>query len=90
MGLKDVVATFMDRWQQIGSFEKHSRLVVLGNRVLFPFEKTVGMFPYLLDDLPKSGDYEVMLDELEDAWDRGKHDGEVVANRLIALASARD
>jgi hypothetical protein len=46
------------------------------------------MFPYLLNDLPKSGDYEVMLDELEDAWDRGKHDGEVVANRLIALASA--
>jgi 2-phospho-L-lactate transferase/gluconeogenesis factor (CofD/UPF0052 family) len=88
MGLKGVVATFMDQWQQIGSSEKHSRLVVLGNRVLFPFEKTVGMFPYLLNDLPKSGDYEVMLDELEDAWDRGKHDGEVVANRLIALASA--
>ncbi|WP_117190503.1 gluconeogenesis factor YvcK family protein [Rhizobium terrae] len=88
MTLRDVVTAFGDRWQQSGGSGELPFLHVLGNRLLFPFEKTVGVFPYLADDLPEGGGYEIVLDELEDAWNRGQHDGDLVADRLLAIASS--
>lgn len=87
MSLGDVVSAFGDTWRA-GDVETSPSLQVLGNRLLFPFEKTVGIFPYLADDLPKDGAHVTMLDELEDAWNRGQHEGDLVADRLLAIASA--
>jgi 2-phospho-L-lactate transferase/gluconeogenesis factor (CofD/UPF0052 family) len=88
MTLGDVVAAFRDHWRQAAGSAEPPLLHVLGNRVLLPFEKTVGAFPYLADDLPESGDYELIPGELEDAWNRGQHDGDLVADRLLAIASS--
>jgi hypothetical protein len=90
MALKDVVAAFGETWRQAGNGKPDSGkapcLHILGNRLLFPFEKTVGGFAYLADDLPEDGHHDVRLDELEDAWNRGQHDGDLVAERLLAIA----
>lgn len=88
MALKDVITAFSGPWRQADGAGKAPLLHILGNRLLFPFEKTVGGFPYLADDLPEGGDHEVILDELEDAWNRGQHDGDLVAERLLAIASS--
>ncbi len=58
---------------------------VIANRVLFPFEKTVGAFPYLVDDIAAFGDVEIVRGEFEDAWGRGQHDGNAVAKTLVTI-----
>lgn len=63
---------------------------VLANRVLFPFAKTVGAFPYLDSETVTEGvDRIVVRGEFEDAWSRGQHDGEQIAERLRELALTR-
>lgn len=63
---------------------------VLANRVLFPFAKTIGSFPYLgseavADETCRT----VVRGEFEDAWSRGQHDGPQIAERLLKLATLR-
>ncbi|MBW6424996.1 YvcK family protein [Rhizobium sp. XQZ8] len=87
MTLNDVVEAFQAQWGQGRGDGARLSMHVLGNRVLFPFEKTVGAFPYLQDDLPEDGEHMIMRGELEDAWNRGQHDGDVIADRLLAIAS---
>jgi uncharacterized cofD-like protein len=58
---------------------------VIANRVLFPFEKTVGTFPYFVDDVVAVGNIEIIRGEFEDAWSRGQHDGNAVAKALITI-----
>lgn len=88
LSLKDVVGTLADHWQRVGGSGRVPFQYVLANRVFFPFEKTVGVFPYLVDDLPESIEYEMVTAELEDAWNRGQHDGDLVADRLMAIAQS--
>ena len=87
MSLGNVVTTSGDTWRA-HNLETSPSLQVLGNRLLFPFEKTVGIFPYLVDDMPTDDTHLIKLEELEDAWNRGQHDGDVVADWLLETASA--
>lgn len=87
MTLGDVVAAFGDTWRSRGG-GRFPSLQVLANQLLFPFEKTVGVFPYLVDDMPKDSAHVSVVEELEDAWSRGQHDGDVVADRLLMIARA--
>lgn len=79
-------ATFRE-WHRFGS---HTPMLthVLANRVLFPFEKTVGAFPYLSHEIGVVRDFDVIFGEYEDAWSRGQHDGDAVAKTLLQLAEA--
>jgi CofD-related protein of GAK system len=88
MSLGDVVSAFAAPWRQARGAARPPFLHILGNQLLFPFEKTVGVFPYLADELSESGDHVLMREELEDAWNRGQHDGDLVADQLLAIASA--
>ncbi|WP_271022271.1 gluconeogenesis factor YvcK family protein [Rhizobium sp. RCAM05973] len=84
--LEDVLSAFDLHWHRGGgSSDMFSH--VLANRVLFPFEKTVGDFPYLVDELPSTPSYELIRGEFEDAWNRGQHDGEAIAAHLLRIAS---
>lgn len=60
---------------------------VLANRVLFPFKTTVGAFPYVEQNITDGMTYDVVTGEFEDAWNRGQHDGNAIANVLLDLAS---
>lgn len=66
---------------------------VLGNAELFPFQKTVGRFPYLRTGAIEAACRELRLGylarDVEDAWIRGHHDGRAVASLIVALAEGR-
>ncbi|OWV86848.1 gluconeogenesis factor YvcK family protein [Rhizobium sp. R693] len=88
MSLGDVVVATSKQWS--GACHSGSSLIthLLANRVLFPFEKTVGVFPYLAYDFRKvRRQYEVTVGEFEDAWNRGQHDGEAVATMLLRIVN---
>lgn len=59
---------------------------ILANRELFPFEKRVGEFPYLkqgqLAAFAAAAGVEIIEGDFEDAWTRGVHDGEAVAEAV--------
>ena len=42
-------------------------------------------FAYLSDEVSECEAFRVVLDEFEDVWERGKHDGTAVAAKLLAL-----
>lgn len=91
MTLSGVVNAFNRYWKG-GPRCDAGPLHVLANRVLFPFEKTVGAFPYLVDDLNEASVHELNVHELvraelEDIWNRGKHDGDLVAEQLLAISA---
>lgn len=62
---------------------------VLANRVLFPFEKTVGAFPYLSHVTDGNDQWTVVTGEYEDAWNRGQHDGEAIATALLDILASK-
>lgn len=66
---------------------------VLANRELFPFEKKVGKFPYLrpgaLQDVCDRIGAVNLTGDFEDAWTRGQHDGERVADSLAGILAGR-
>ncbi len=85
--LADVSSAFDHHWRRHGASSglfSH----ILANRVLFPFEKTIGEFPYLSDGLSEKAPPVLVRDEFEDAWNRGQHDGEAVAASLLKIMSA--
>lgn len=69
-------------WRRLKRESRFPFSHVLGNRALFPFKKTIGIFPYLLNDVADNDDFELIVGEFEDAWNRGQHDGTTVANAL--------
>ncbi|ENN89688.1 protein of unknown function UPF0052 and CofD [Rhizobium freirei PRF 81] len=87
--LADVLSAFDLQWREHGG---SSNLFshILANRVLFPFEKTVGRFPYLTDGLSDAAPYTLIRDEFEDAWSRGQHDGEAITASLLKIVSAEN
>lgn len=55
---------------------------VLANQVLFPFEKTVGAFPYIAHEASSETATTAIVGEYEEAWKRGQHDGDAIAEAL--------
>lgn len=60
---------------------------VLANRMLFPFEKTIGKFPYLRENLQEDAGTAIFRGEFEDAWSRGQHDGDATVAVLLKIAA---
>lgn len=86
MALTDVLLAFDVHWRRSGgSSVPFSH--VLANRMLFPFEKTVGAFPYLADDMTEKKGLKLISGEFEDAWNRGLHDGDAIAVSLLRIAA---
>lgn len=86
--LGDLIDAWSTEWARRAPKGQPALSHVLANRVLFPFEKTVGAFPYL-SHVGGSGDIPatVITGEYEDAWNRGQHDGKAIAETLLNLAS---
>jgi hypothetical protein len=55
--------------------------------MLFPFEKTIGTFAYLRENLEENAMPRVIKGEFEDSWNRGQHDGDAIAVALLNIAS---
>lgn len=83
--LGDLLTSVSNQWDQVEPSGKPLLTHVLANRVLFPFEKTVGAFPYLSDMLSGDESCTVVTGEYEEAWNRGQHDGEAIAKALLQL-----
>jgi hypothetical protein len=56
--------------------------------VLFPFEKTVGAFPYMAHEASSETATTVIVGEYEEAWSRGQHDGDAITEALLFPSSA--
>lgn len=87
---RDLATTFETVWRQRGGEGMAAFTHVLANRPLFPFEKTVGAYAYLeigdeTGSLPTTPVWQ--KGEYEDAWNRGTHDGQAVADALMTIAS---
>jgi uncharacterized cofD-like protein len=78
-----------DVWQARGGADVRPFTHVLANRQILPFEKTAGSFAYLgtgaLEAAGARLGAEVVIGEFEDPWQRGHHDGRVLAEALSAL-----
>ncbi|MBH3174799.1 gluconeogenesis factor YvcK family protein [Serratia ureilytica] len=85
LGLQDVANRFIQQWHDADASIALPELMVLGNQRFLSIEKYVGEFAYLSDEINESTRYTCVLDEFEDVWVRGKHDGEILANRLLSL-----
>ncbi|MGB3874998.1 MAG: gluconeogenesis factor YvcK family protein [Shinella zoogloeoides] len=76
-------------WQARGGADARPFTHVLANRQLLPFEKTVGAFAYLgngaLAETCLRLGAEAVVEEFEDPWQRGQHDGRTVADVLSSL-----
>lgn len=83
--LGDLLEACSSQWHRGHHLRAPLLTHVLANRVLFPFEKTVGAYPYLSHVIDTDGQYTVITGEYEDAWNRGQHDGEAIADTLLDL-----
>jgi 2-phospho-L-lactate transferase/gluconeogenesis factor (CofD/UPF0052 family) len=86
MTLNDVITRFISKWQSVSTSGNAPMIRVLANRVLLPFEKSVGIFPYLVahpEPQSESVGFVLVEGEYEDAWSRGQHDGELVAEQML-------
>jgi len=86
-GLSELIMAGAELWQRGGGGQAAPFTHALANRVLFPFEKTVGSFPYLDSEGVASGTRDAMIGEFEDAWNRGQHDGVAIAQHIVAIAA---
>lgn len=85
--LGDLIEAVARQWEGLGHTDRPLLTHVLSNRVLFPFEKTVGAFPYLSQSTRSEPYCRVVSGEYEDAWNRGQHDGEAIAKALLEIAA---
>ncbi len=87
--LAKLVGTFLDHWKPRSARQAVILTHVLSNRELFPFDKTVGAFRYLrngdLEQICQNAGISVISGEFEDAWHRGQHDGDAIAEILLGL-----
>lgn len=86
--LGDILRACRSQWQRDDRSRRQLLTHVLANRVLFPFEKTVGAFPYLSHETDDCDQPAVIIGEYEDAWNRGQHDGKAIANALREIAAS--
>lgn len=85
--LDDLLDSVSSQWNREHPARHPILTHVLVNRVLFPFEKTIGAFKYLSHDMSAGKNHEVITGEYEDAWNRGQHDGEAITDALLILAA---
>lgn len=85
LGLKEIAERFEREWRTQTCNTELPDLYLFGNRRFLAIDKYVNGFSYLSDEVGEGRDYPVVLDEFEDVWERGKHDGAAVAARLLAL-----
>ncbi|MBY5918549.1 YvcK family protein [Rhizobium leguminosarum] len=85
--LEDVLAAADLHARKGGGGTSNLFTFVLANRMLFPFEKTVGTFPYLRENPQEKNGRHIIKGEFEDAWSRGQHDGDATAAALLKIAS---
>jgi uncharacterized cofD-like protein len=87
--LAALVDIFGQTWQAQGGVDRLPLTHVIANRQLFPFEKTAGSTPYLsngpLEQVCDRLKAELVVGEYEDAWQRGRHDGEAVSGALASI-----
>lgn len=84
--LEDVLSA-VDLHGRKGGATRELFTFVLANRMLFPFEKTVGSFAYLRENRQEIAGTRIIKGEFEDAWSRGQHDGDAIAVALLKIAS---
>ncbi len=86
--LADLINVFIRTWRS-DSEKRRGITHVLSNRELFPFAKTVGAFRYMregdMSGLSQRERLAWVSGEFEDAWTRGQHDGEEVADALYKI-----
>lgn len=85
MTLHKTLQAIATTWQQKNPAAGFPFTHVVANHVLFPFNKTNGDYPYLIDDIREFAGTSIIVDELEDAWQRGQHDGSLLAGELIRI-----
>lgn len=89
--LADLLDVFIRTWRRDSELRR-GITHVLSNRELFPFAKTVGRFRYLregdLETLSRRERLAWVSGDFEDAWTRGRHDGEEVVNALLKIADS--
>ncbi|AOF88389.1 gluconeogenesis factor YvcK family protein [Sinorhizobium sp. RAC02] len=89
MDVARMVEVAAEVWHTRGGADVRPFTHVLANRQILPFEKTAGSFAYLgTEALEAAGarlGAEVVIGEFEDPWQRGHHDGRVLAEALSAL-----
>ncbi|KQS75163.1 hypothetical protein ASG25_20600 [Rhizobium sp. Leaf384] len=88
MTLVDLVDRFVGKWGSVAVTGAVPSLKVLANRVLSPCDKSVAGFPYLAARHHAAGErtgYVVVEDDFEDVWNRGQHDGDLVAEQILGL-----
>ena len=89
MDVARMIEVAADVWRTQGGADVRPFTHVLANRQILPFEKTAGSFAYLgTEALEATGarlGAEVVIGEFEDPWQRGHHDGRVLADALSAL-----
>ncbi|MBW9462343.1 YvcK family protein [Kluyvera sp. EC_51] len=85
LGLREVSERFEREWKTQSSNVALPVLYLFGNRRFLAIDKYVNGFAYLSDEVSECEEYRVVLDEFEDVWERGKHDGTAVAAKLLAL-----
>lgn len=91
MTLNEMITQFIGRWQRVSLSKTAPSLRVLANRILHPFDKVVGGYPYLVAHSPPQGSGYILINgEFEDAWAWGQHDGDLVADQILGLASQRE
>lgn len=84
--LAELCATFQENFAAHGGVG-NGLTEVWANAELFPFEKAVGKFPYVkhgeLDGWCRANGVKSVVGDFEDAWTRGQHDGEAIADKLV-------
>ncbi|WP_245446038.1 gluconeogenesis factor YvcK family protein [Metarhizobium album] len=90
--LADLLGSFAATWRKRTGGTAVPLTHVVANRQFLPFEKRLGSTPYVpngaIREMCADLGAELLLGEYEDAWQRGQHDGEAVADILTGLLPA--
>lgn len=84
MSLRTTLSAISHLWDDLDQTAPFPFTHVIANRVLFPFSKTIGSHPYLINDIENFDQADLIVNEFEDAWNRGQHDGDLLAKTIAS------